>query len=111
LHSIRLPDKLNRSNKHIQIYILKEVSIATSAMIDMGVDSTRAMVYIFHGYFTKEYIILIPFLIAISFIGTYIGKIILKKIPEKIFHYLVLGIILLVSLSQIGNYLYKQFIH
>jgi hypothetical protein len=89
----------------------KEVFIATSAMIDMGVDSTRAFVYIFNGYFTKAHIILIPFLIAISFIGTYIGKIILKRIPEKIFHYLVLSIILLVSLSQIGNYLYKQYTH
>jgi uncharacterized membrane protein YfcA len=89
----------------------KEVFIATSAMIDMGVDTTRAMVYIFNGYFTKEHIILIPFLIAISFIGTYIGKIILKKIPEKTFHYLVLGIIVLVSITQIGNYLFNYFNH
>jgi uncharacterized membrane protein YfcA len=80
-------------------------------MIDMGVDTTRAMVYIFNGYFTKEHIILIPFLIAISFIGTYIGKIILKKIPEKTFHYLVLGIIVLVSITQIGNYLFNYFNH
>ena len=89
----------------------KEVFIATSAMIDMGVDSTRAFVYILNGYFTKDHLILIPFLIAISFIGTYIGKIILKRIPEKMFHYLVLGIILMVSLFQIGNYLYQYFNH
>ncbi len=89
----------------------KEVFIATSAMIDMGVDSTRALVYIFNGYFSQQHLILIPLLIAISFMGTYIGKIILKKIPEKTFHYLVLGIILVVSVFQIGNYLFKYFNH
>ena len=57
----------------------KEVFIATSAVIDLGVDSSRAIIYIYNGYFLKEYIILIPFLILISIAGSWIGKIILKK--------------------------------
>ena len=88
----------------------KEIFIATSAMIDMGVDSTRAMVYVFNGYFKLEHLILIPFLIIISFLGTYIGKIMVKKIPEKAFHYLVISIIVLVSLFQIGSYFYTHLI-
>jgi uncharacterized membrane protein YfcA len=82
----------------------KNVFIATSAIIDLGVDSSRAAVYISQGYFQKEHLILIPFLILISIIGSYIGKIILQRMPEKIFHYIVLGVIGLTSLIQAVRY-------
>ncbi len=82
----------------------KDIFIATSALIDMGVDSSRAIIYVANGYFTKEYIVFIPFLIGISIIGSYLGKQILKKIPEKVFHDLVLGIILLISAIQMVKY-------
>lgn len=78
----------------------KEVFIATSAVIDLGVDSSRAIIYIYNGYFLKEYIILIPFLILISIAGSWIGKIILKKISDKIFKYLVLILIIATSIYQ-----------
>jgi uncharacterized membrane protein YfcA len=82
----------------------KNVFIATSAIIDLGVDSSRAAVYISQGYFQKEHLILIPFLILISIIGSYIGKIILQRMPEKVFHYVVLGVIGLTSLIQAVRY-------
>ena len=82
----------------------KNVFIATSAIIDLGVDSSRAAVYISKGYFQKEHLILIPFLILISIIGSYIGKIILQRMPEKVFHYVVLGVIGLTSLIQAVRY-------
>ncbi len=78
----------------------KDAFIATSALIDMGVDSSRAIVYIASGYFHQEHIILIPFLIIISIAGSYAGKRILQYIPEKVFQYIVLGVILLTSLLQ-----------
>jgi len=78
----------------------KNVFIATSAIIDLGVDSSRAAVYISHGYFSKDHIILIPFLIVISIVGSYIGKLILKRIPEKTFHFVVLSVIALTSIIQ-----------
>ncbi|MFZ9160899.1 MAG: sulfite exporter TauE/SafE family protein [Aquirufa sp.] len=78
----------------------KDAFIATSALIDMGVDSSRAIVYIASGYFHQEHIILIPFLIVISILGSYAGKRILHYIPEKVFQYIVLGVILLTSLLQ-----------
>lgn len=78
----------------------KDVFIATSALIDMGVDSSRAIIYIASGYFHREHIVLIPFLIVVSIAGSYIGKRILQYIPEKTFQYIVLGVILLTSLLQ-----------
>jgi uncharacterized membrane protein YfcA len=83
----------------------KDIFIATSALIDMGVDTSRAIIYVANGYFTKEYIVFIPFLIGISMTGSFLGKKILHYMPEKVFHYVVLGIILLMSAIQTGKYL------
>ena len=82
----------------------KDVFIATSALIDLGVDSSRAVVYILQGYFTKEHIILLPFLILIAIVGSYLGKKILAYLPEKYFHYVVLGVIGTISILQTIQY-------
>ncbi len=81
----------------------KEIFIATSALIDLGVDTSRAIVYTSNGYLKKEYLILIPFLIGISILGSYIGKIILKRTSEIFFRYLVLAVIILTAIVQIIN--------
>jgi len=86
-------------------HLPKDVFIATSALIDMGVDSSRAIIYVANGYFTREHLMYIPFLIGISIVGSYLGKQILKKVPEAVFHYVVLGIILLMSAIQMGKYI------
>lgn len=83
----------------------KDIFIATSALIDLGVDFSRAVVYVGNGYFSVEYLYLIPFLIGISIVGSYVGKLILKRTSEKVFRYLVLGIILLTSIIQSVSYL------
>jgi uncharacterized membrane protein YfcA len=82
----------------------KDVFIATSALIDLGVDSSRAFVYILQGYFLREHLILIPFLVVIAFVGSYIGKKVLSYIPEKYFHYVVLGVIGTISILQTIQY-------
>jgi uncharacterized membrane protein YfcA len=82
----------------------KEVFIATSAFIDLGVDSSRAIVYLSNGYFEKEYLFLIPFLVAIGFLGTYLGKLILARTTETIFRYLVLIVIIITSVIQIASH-------
>lgn len=79
----------------------KNVFIATSALIDLGVDSSRAVVYIYNGYFQSAYLIFIPLLILISIAGTWIGKRILHHVSSTVFRYLVLGIIILTSCVQI----------
>lgn len=82
----------------------KEVFIATSALIDLGVDSSRAVIYVSNGYFPKEYIMLIPFLIGVSILGSYIGKLILKRTSEVAFRYIVITVIIGISVFQTVKY-------
>lgn len=79
----------------------KDTFIATSALIDLGVDSSRAIVYTANGYFKKEHLYLIPVLLCISILGSYLGKLILKHTSEKRFRYLVLGVIATTAVFQI----------
>lgn len=85
----------------------KDVFIASSALIDLGVDSSRAVVYISSGYFDKKHLILIPFLIGVSILGSYCGKIILKYTSEKLFRYFVLLIIIATSIFQTISYFHR----
>lgn len=86
----------------------KDAFIATSAIIDMGVDLSRAGIYLASGYFREEHIILIPFLIIISVVGSYAGKRILQYISEKTFQYIVLGVILTTSMLQLIKYIFSK---
>jgi uncharacterized membrane protein YfcA len=79
----------------------KAAFIATSAIIDLGVDLSRSFIYIYNGYFTKTYIYLIPFLIGTSFLGSYIGKLVLNRVSDKVFRYLVIIIVCIASIIQI----------
>jgi uncharacterized protein len=82
----------------------KEIFVASSAFVDMGVDSGRAIVYYFNGYMNKELLHLLPALILIGFLGTLTGKKILHRIPQKQFMYMVVGIVLLTSILQAVKY-------
>lgn len=83
----------------------KNIFIATSALIDLGVDTSRAVVYASNGYVRVELLATLPILIAVSFIGTWIGKLLLKTIPQNWFRKIVLGIILLTSSIQLFTHL------
>lgn len=83
----------------------KNIFIATSALIDLGVDTSRAVVYAANGYVHTELLVMLPVLIAVSFTGTWIGKLLLKTIPQNWFRKIVLGIILLTSLIQLFMHL------
>lgn len=76
----------------------KEIFIATSAMIDLGVDSTRAVVYSMNGFVHSHDLWLIPILIVVGFVGSWIGKLLLEKIPQDYFRRMVLIIILLTGI-------------
>lgn len=77
-------------------YNLKmEVFIATSAIIDLGIDSSRSMVYWINGYVHKDDLYLIPILLLVSIAGTFIGKKILNYVSEKQFKTGVLSLVLL----------------
>jgi len=82
----------------------KDSFLATSALIDLGVDFSRAIVYISSGYFLKEFLIFIPFLILISISGSYIGKLVLNKMPQTYFRNIVLIVIVSISIYSISKY-------
>jgi uncharacterized membrane protein YfcA len=82
----------------------KDVFVATSAVIDLGVDSSRAAIYIYNGYFASSYLILMPFLIGVSLLGTFLGKTILRYTSEKAFRYIVLIIIVATSVFECIRY-------
>jgi uncharacterized membrane protein YfcA len=79
----------------------KHAFVATSAVIDLGVDTSRAVIYIWNGYFQSEHIKLIPMLIAIAFVGSYIGKLILARTSALFFRYAVLFVVISTSIWQL----------
>jgi uncharacterized membrane protein YfcA len=81
----------------------KDIFIATSAIIDLGIDSSRTVVYFFNGFIHKDDLYLIPILFVVSIVGTFLGKKILNLMSEKQFKKIVLILILftgIVSLSK-----------
>lgn len=76
----------------------KNAFIATSAFIDFMIDLTRSFVYYGNGYISREILIYVPFLIVIGWVGTYLGKRILKYIPQENFKTLSLSLILLIGI-------------
>ncbi|MCB9245931.1 MAG: sulfite exporter TauE/SafE family protein [Flavobacteriales bacterium] len=80
-----------------------DVFIATSAIIDMGVDSSRTVVYWMNGYIHQHDLYLVPFLIAASIAGTYTGKVILKRVSQEKFKRFVLVLVLLTGLLTLAD--------
>lgn len=76
----------------------QDVFIATSAVIDLGVDASRAVVYGFNGYMHKHDLYLVPILLVVSIAGTYLGKHILKRISENQFKFIVLSLVLITGI-------------
>ncbi|MBU3677199.1 MAG: sulfite exporter TauE/SafE family protein, partial [Chitinophagaceae bacterium] len=87
----------------------KHVFVATSAWIDMGVDSGRLMVYLYNGYLKKEVLWMIPVLILISVIGSWLGKQVINKLPEEMFQRIVLTLILCVAIIRLVDYFGEVF--
>lgn len=75
----------------------KTVFVATSAFIDFGVDFSRTIVYFLNGYIHEHDLIYVPFLFAIGFIGTWLGRHILRSIPQKTFRRISLLLILAIG--------------
>lgn len=83
-------------------YQLKiQVFIATSAVIDLAIDASRAVVYSVNGYVHPHDVYLIPVLLVASILGTWIGKKILSKISEDKFKIIVLVMIFLTGIMSL----------
>ncbi len=83
-----------------------EVFIATSAVIDLGIDASRSVVYTLNGYVHYHDLYLIPILLVVSILGTYIGKKILERISQEQFKSTVLVLILITGLITLGKVIY-----
>ncbi len=79
----------------------KEKFIATSAIIDLGIDLSRSIVYTYNGYVHWHDMYLIPILIVVSIVGTYLGKKVLDRITQAQFKRFVLFLLLGVGLATI----------
>lgn len=83
-------------------YNLKiEVFIATSAIIDLGIDLSRSVVYTMNGYVHKEHLVLIPILLGVSFLGTFVGKRILSYFSDTQFKSVVLILVLVTGITTL----------
>lgn len=83
----------------------KATFLATSALIDFGVDSSRFVVYYSQDYITKDMLWKAPVLLVISFVGTWIGKKMLNKISQENFRKIALWLILLVGITSVVKFL------
>ena len=79
----------------------KNMFIATSAIIDFGVDFTRTVVYFLNGFIRKEQLIYVPFLVLISWVGTWMGKKLLHYIPQSKFKRISLLLILGIGMATL----------
>jgi len=79
----------------------KERFIATSAIIDLGIDLSRSVVYFSNGYMHKHDYYLIPVLLLVGVTGTYIGKKLLTRFTETQFKYAVLLLVLVTGIATL----------
>jgi uncharacterized protein len=79
----------------------KEVFVATSAIIDFFTDAGRTVIYARQGYIHDHDLYLIPFLFVAAIAGTWIGKVLLKRIDQAQFRTIVLSMILLIGVVSL----------
>lgn len=86
------------------------VFISTSAIIDLGIDSSRSVVYYHNGYITSDIFYLVPILLMVSIAGTFIGKKILIRMTEKQFKSTVLYLALLTGIITVAKFGLNTFV-
>lgn len=79
----------------------KATFIATSAVIDFGVDASRAVIYYYNGYMQAEHLYLVAFLVGVAILGTWIGKRILVHFSQEQFRSFVLVLILIIGVASV----------
>ncbi|WP_297517192.1 sulfite exporter TauE/SafE family protein [Flavobacterium sp.] len=86
----------------------KNVFIATSATIDLMIDTSRTVIYAKNGYVTLDIIYAIPVLIGISLLGSGIGKLLLRSIDQNRFKQIALFLILGIGLLTLGKVVFAK---
>lgn len=88
--------------------IEKDVFIATSAIIDFGVDTSRFIVYLSTKELERQMLYYILPVILISFAGSYVGKLLLKRISNDLFKKIVLVLVLVTGVFTIVKYFWDK---
>lgn len=79
----------------------KNMFVATSALIDAGVDISRAVIYLRAGYLEPQHYFFVPILLVVAVVGTWLGKLVLDKIEQEQFRRLVLWLLILTGILLI----------
>lgn len=79
-------------------HLPKEQYIATIASVALVVDFTRIPLYFGNGFLDKTYLWMIPVLFLIAFIGSWVGRTIVKRISAEVFRRVILISIIIFSL-------------
>jgi uncharacterized protein len=79
----------------------KEIYLGTTGAISLLVDTARLYVYWHHGATLALSYFMILILIALSFMGAYIGRIIVDYIPQQTFRIVVVIFLLLMGIRLI----------
>jgi uncharacterized protein len=79
----------------------KLVFVATSAWIDMGVDVGRSLVYASQGFINAHVLTYLPAMAVASFAGSWIGKRLLSRIPQRAFRDIVLGLVVVMGVITV----------
>lgn len=82
----------------------KNAFIATSAVIDLAIDASRTVVYIWNGYVHKHDLYLVAILLGVSIAGTWIGKVLLKHLDQSQFRSIVLWLLLLIGILTVWRF-------
>ena len=82
----------------------KNLFVGTSAAIDFGVDISRTVIYLDHQYLERSMWIYIPALFFASFIGSYLGKILLSKISQATFRKILLALVFVMGVFLIAGW-------
>ena len=76
----------------------KEVFVATSAAIDMGIDFSRAVVYFRNGFIHRDDMAWIPLLVVVAVLGTWGGRTLLRRLSQERFRQIALLLVLGIGL-------------
>lgn len=76
----------------------KDVFVATSAAIDLAIDLSRAAVYARNGYIHADDMAWIPLLAVVAVTGTWLGRHILRRMPQMLFRRTALLLVFAIGL-------------
>lgn len=84
-------------------HLPKHTFIATTAGVAVIADSMRLPIYLYDGFLDQSLFWLLPFMIVIAIVGTYVGKVIVNILPQSHFRQIVLLAICLAGIHLLHD--------